>query len=339
MAFAERRNFAIQHKIPFDPNLRRAQIVAPSVLCLERNFEGTVSLLQEIRDTVFTGRQPALLHLSNVEEIEVAAVLALAAEVYCIRHTIGKTMLTGTYPRNKSVLRAMDRMGYFKMLEVVGDREATDEHDPDEPHYLKFFTHNRAEPEIADMFVESLEGNLFELNALARQRLVGALKEAMGNTDEHAHPEGTPHLRMRRRWWMSAWISPSHEDLTVAFYDMGVGIPNTIKLGEFEAIINALMSLGRWRFELKPTDSTLIAAATEYHRSGTGSDERGRGFTDMKRFVDTCDDGVLRVISNRGTYIYRKDGERTVDHRGTLGGTIVEWSFRHGGKVELYDAA
>jgi hypothetical protein len=82
----------------------------------------------------------------------------------------------------------------------------------------------------------------------------------------------------------------------------------------------------------------MIAAATELYRTSTGQSGRGRGFRDMKRFIDECDDGELRVLSNRGSYRYMKDGEQIDDQEFSIGGTLIEWRVRHGQAVEFEDA-
>jgi hypothetical protein len=87
----------------------------------------------------------------------------------------------------------------------------------------------------------------------------------------------------------------------------------------------------------QPSDGEMILAATELYRTSTGQSGRGQGFRNMKRFVDVCTDGELRVLSNRGRYVYMKDTENHDDASLSIGGTVVEWRFRHDGSVEMKD--
>jgi hypothetical protein len=92
----------------------------------------------------------------------------------------------------------------------------------------------------------------------------------------------------------------------------------------------------RWAWS--PGDGHMIAAATEIYRTSTGQSGRGRGFRDMNRFIDECDDGELRVLSNRGSYRYIKDQEQIDDEELSIGGTLIEWRVRHGQAVDFEDA-
>jgi hypothetical protein len=118
--------------------------------------------------------------------------------------------------------------------------------------------------------------------------------------------------------------------MMIMILDQGVGIPNTLDANLLDLIAAALGD-----FKLRPTDGYMIKAATELHRTSTSQATRGRGFRDMKRFVDTCDDGELRVMSNRGTYAYVKGQETIDDHDASIGGTLIEWRVRHAAMVEV----
>src|SRR3546814_15751737 len=92
----------------------------------------------------------------------------------------------------------------------------------------------------------------------------------------------------------------------------------------------ALANISKLKLSTQPSDGEMILAATEYHRSGTGGKGRGRGFADMKRFVDICTDGELRVLSNRGSYHYLSGAEAHGNAETSLGGTLLEWRFQIG---------
>lgn len=103
--------------------------------------------------------------------------------------------------------------------------------------------------------------------------------------------------------------------------DQGAGVPATLD----PTLIERALSLGRFH-GLQPRDSELIKNASELRRTSIGSSGRGKGIETMKRFIDTTGDGELNIYSNRGLYIHSSDGEdSTIDHDGTLGGTLVQW--------------
>jgi hypothetical protein len=163
--------------------------------------------------------------------------------------------------------------------------------------------------------------------------MVAALKEAMGNADEHAYKETTEYPFMRGRWWVTGYVDPVQREMMIMLLDQVIGVPRSLgpNLADW---LDSFLNEKRWT----PSDGHMIAAATELHRSSTGQSGRGKGFRDMKRFVDTCDDGELRVLSNRGSYCYRKGAERIGNEELSLGGTLIEWRIRHGSSVEVEDA-
>lgn len=119
----------------------------------------------------------------------------------------------------------------------------------------------------------------------------------------------------------------------IGLLDHGVGVPETLDATVLE-MVKAAITRWSWR----PGDGHMIAAATEIYRTSTGQRGRGRGFRDMKRFIDTCDDGELRVLSNRGGYRYMKGEEQIDDQELSIGGTLIEWRVRHGQLVDFEDA-
>jgi hypothetical protein len=120
--------------------------------------------------------------------------------------------------------------------------------------------------------------------------------------------------------------------MMIMILDQGIGIPKRLEPTIFEQV-KAIM-----RLTMAPSDGNMISAATELWRTSTGQGGRGRGFQDMKRFIDTCDDGELRVFSNRGAYTYMKDAAASVaDFKDSMGGTLVQWRVRHAEKVEVSD--
>lgn len=330
--------YAWHHQIPYDPHARRHQIVLPSVFSLAENYEDTVAKINEIYEFAVVQRKPVMLHFNHVRQIEPAATLVLVSEIFRARHLRSPRFVTGTYPSDQNVYRGLKEMGFYRLLNVQ-DMEGVPSLplEPGRPVFLQFVSENRVIPEFADGFVGLIEKHLFEMNELARSRLVVAIKEAMSNTLDHAHPQSDQGNTMRNRWWLSSWVNLIDREVTVVFYDQGVGIPSTLDALSFEKIAAAFYNLFKLKFDTQPSDSQMIAAATEYHRSGKG-DGRGRGFTDMKRFIDICCDGELRVLSNRGKYHYMKgQQEIPADALSSLGGTVVEWRFRNDGALEMVD--
>ena len=321
----------------FDSNLARRPVILPATFSLATNYEETVAILIAIRSLALHEGMPVLLHFEHVKRIDPAAALALVAEIYRVRNLRGRLLISGTYPPVWEVYDGLKNMGFFKLLSVAERSDIPDrEPDVNKPVYFQFFTDNRANWDLPDMFVEIVEKHIMSLNDLARQRLVKAIGEAITNTLDHAHPNPIQGS-MKNRWWLSASFNIAKREVSVVVLDQGVGIPNTLPASEFEQLRAYLVNFLNFRLSSEPSDGEKILAATAYHRSGTGSIGRGRGFHDMKDFIDVCADGELRVLSNRGGYHYMDGREGYENFELSLGGTLIEWRFRHTGIVEMKD--
>jgi hypothetical protein len=134
-----------------------------------------------------------------------------------------------------------------------------------------------------------------------------------------------------RRWWLAGHLDKSNKEMMIMILDQGIGIPNHLEPTLFEKV--AALLERRW----SPSDGAMIQAATELYRTSTLQGGRGKGFRDMKRFIDACDDGELRVLSNRGSYSYTKVTEKFDDHTTSIGGTLIEWRVRNQAVAEIRD--
>jgi hypothetical protein len=110
-------------------------------------------------------------------------------------------------------------------------------------------------------------------------------------------------------------------------FDQGAGIPATLD----RTMLEAIRQLGFIGSNVN-SDGAMIQAATKIGRTSTGQSGRGKGFETMRRFIDSCEDGELRIFSNHGGYLYTKASETIFDDvSGSLGGTLVLWRIRHSG--------
>lgn len=335
---AERLSFSRANNVPFDRNLERVQIVLPTVVSLHENYAATMDAIFAMRAGALREGRKVLVHFGQVERIDPAAALVLVAEIHRIRSLRSSAALTGTYPRLRSIYDLLSDMGFFHLLQIseaYGRPAQTD--DPTRPIFLRFMTGRKVESELVDRFVSVVEEHLMPLNAVARGKLVAAVIEAMNNTLDHAHPTRVEGETMPHRWWMSSWINIADCEVMVMLFDQGVGIPNTLEPNRYEKIRAILAGLRTLRLTSEPSDGEMIAAATELHRTSTLEGGRGKGFRNMKQFVDVCNDGELRVLSNRGRYTYMGENEIYDNESQSLGGTIIEWRFRHDGVVEMED--
>lgn len=335
LAAEAQASFVFKHQVAFPTHRDRIPIMVPEVFSLRENHQQTVATVKVLRDTVLSDKRPVQLYFDQLKKLEPAAALLLVAEIFrCRQLRPFRTgySVTGNYPADREIFFLLRELGFFRALSVDSHEKQIPDDRPrgERPHFIGFQTMNSVHPELAARFCDVVAAGAFEMSPLSRVKMIASLKEAMQNAHEHAYRTEGDYDVMRRRWWLAGHINPAHNEMMVMILDQGVGIPNTLEPKLFEQI-SSLLKLN-WAV----SDSTMIAAATQIRRTSTNQSGRGRGFDDMKRFIDSCTDGELRVCSNAGQFIYTKNKEETADYDGSIGGTLVEWRVRHqGATVEL----
>lgn len=332
---AIQKAFQVRYDVPGPRQKARLPIMIPERLSLRENYKETVQMIVGLRDAVLRGNTPIQLYFDRVRYLEPAATLLLVAEIFrCrqLRKWRGGHTVMGNYPSTSEIFFQLREMGFYQVLDV-DERESVPDGRPaeDRPHFIRFRTMNSVIPRLAADFGEVVSRAAFAMNDLAKKRMVAALKEAMGNAHEHAYERPGDYPVMPKRWWLAGHLHPANREMMIMILDQGIGIPNTLEPTIFEQLAALLKLSG------SPTDAKMIQAATELHRTSTGKAGRGQGFQDMKRFVDTCDDGELWVVSNRGAYTYMKEDQAISENESSIGGTLIQWRIRHARTVEVND--
>jgi len=245
-------------------------------------------------------------------------------------------MLTGTYPDDSLVYWRLKEVGFFELLDI------TDLHDGPPPAkskdsgetFMKFCTGNTVLPDVANDFVKALVNGNSIIKSVNSGQLYGAIIEAMKNATEHAYQAATGHDVMPKRWWLAGISNPTKGEVVIVLYDQGVGIPHTLDQTLRDRMQKVAARLGarvQRALGLPATiyDSYMIDAATKLGRTSTKRQGRGKGFQTMKKFVNNCTGGELRIYSSQGVYQYANRAIKLRDENVSLGGTLIEWRISH----------
>ena len=131
--------------------------------------------------------------------------------------------------------------------------------------------------------------------------------------------------------------APQHDqpgELYLAFYDIGIGIQNSLRrnlvgAGEhaLEAIDKLAATLGVGSGKLQ--DTQLLRIAVEHNRTTTGLPFRGKGLPEMKAFAASTTGGRLTMVSGFAQYNFRANsGPATVVRcEQTTVGTLILWNL------------
>jgi hypothetical protein len=153
-----------------------------------------------------------------------------------------------------------------------------------------------------------------------KELFADCLNEAVVNTVGHAYKFSVNHTppRSLRKWWMFSLLKD--DNLFVAIYDQGVGIPRSLKKKpEF-------IDYFRMR---NYNDAMLIQAAIGSKMTSTRLPHRGKGLPEMLEFSQNLRKGGLSIWSQNGGVTYNASLEDEKRHRvsESLPGTLVLWSI------------
>lgn len=303
----------------------RIIIDAPTVCSLSSNREEFFSFINLIRRTILDDRYPIFINFHLVEKMGVSAALILAAEIYRCRklrqYKNGHSVM-GNYPRTNSVKSTLSKIGFFNSIQVVDPGFEHEIPDQDDEVFIKMQSYKRVNTEDISAFATECLSYFAHLSVVARQRLNGAINEAISNALEHAFKMKGDYVGLAPLAWLCAVVNVEKTQFTIMVFDQGIGIPRTVPV-LWKDRISHLLSAGYL------SDSALIRIANELFRTSTGMGGRGQGFRTMRRFVEACNDGELRVFSNRGAYLYKRDEESELDDTTeSMGGTLVWWRIK-----------
>lgn len=323
-------------RLPLDaPRRNRIALVVPSELSLKDNYEETVAFIDALRLHALQEFRPVDLFFENVVYLEPAALTVLTAEIHrCrnLRRIGGKPAVSGYYPTDPAIYRQLREIGFFRLLDIADRAPAeTRSGDGAERLVLPFLTDayvtSDRSAQFIDLLADAIEGAA-PMDEQSKRYLQGAIVEAMKNSAEHAYKLKPRYQALGHRWWLTGVFDRTANEVSIILFDQGVGIPATLEPDLLDIIESLTRAQG-----LQPRDSLMIEVATRPGQTSTGQSGRGLGFKTMRKFVDACDDGDLIVYSNHGNYLYARSGTARGDGSLSLGGTLIQWRFRHSGPI------
>jgi hypothetical protein len=166
--------------------------------------------------------------------------------------------------------------------------------------------------------IEAYEGRLAEplIDGIFR-----GLGEAMTNAKHHAYTglrqDQLNFTQPEDDWWMFSQARDGM--LTVAFCDLGVGIPVTLPRKK-PGLFARLVALGSAN-----SDAACIKEAIDDSMTSTNLPGRGHGLGNIINVVSKSPRGVVMVMSNRGCYIINKGKKTALDFRESILGTLIFW--------------
>lgn len=285
----------------------------------------------EIESAVRRGSRVSLI-FAETKVIAIDALTYLLALIQKIRWYHGQNAITGTYPASRKVERLLTDSGFYKILGV----KSRIKFKPSSIRYVKYRSDTKLLGEHIEILRQDLLGDDFQLDKVIARKLVRAIKEAMSNVSHHAYAnKSLRSKKMLGRWWLTACLNLSKNQISFSFYDCGVGIPKTLIRQYGIEHVRALISLLP---AIEPDDSEMIKAAVQLGRTGTQQQNRGKGLQDMHQLINKVEGGSLTIHSRHGSYLYNFADTKTQNFSEFLEGTLITWILPLDKVIENIDA-
>lgn len=160
----------------------------------------------------------------------------------------------------------------------------------------------------------------------SRNYAFNAVSESFSNVWQHAYylqPE-LPNASPLKKWWIA--IERVDDQLFMAVYDVGIGIPRSTRKKSWYASLKAdlLGLLGGLNGDCQDIKTALEYGFSRYNKQG-----RGNGLPAIKELVEVNPDGDLYIVSGKGIYKYRSKlkKEEWTNLEFSFPGTLIQWNL------------
>lgn len=269
----------------------------PVNFSLLENYKTVISSINSILNKMTFTTKKIILDMSEVEYIDIAALIYIKMILKIIRKNKKRLTLFGVYPNNQSIKK------YFIDSGII----VTDA--PDKNH--KMVEGSEVEAELISNIISNIEKKGYNISLNSKKALYSILLELMDNTQQHAY------RNKKENWYF--YLECFDNKIKFIFLDNGDGITETIRKQNFEFYFaSKKLALS----ELY-SDSVVLkmALAGNYNVSSTREKNRNKGLPNIySRFLEN-EIHNLKIISRRATHNLNNN----IDLENDLKGTLFYW--------------
>lgn len=255
-----------------------------------------------IRDTK---KEKIFLDFRDVEVLYPDGAIYL---VHKLDKLLNKKSIKGRSSSHTTVRAMLSKLGLHKLMGIA-------EYRPVKliPMVERWHIIEGSNAELGDKYDE-IEAQIDKIVKDKRSKLIlhNAISEAITNVINHAYDLKDAY----KKWLLFFAIVPEQNSCFIVLSDLGKTIPATVPVTWKEKMLN----LNDLYFSKK--DSQLIELATKLHKSQTGLDYRGKGFTDIMQVEQDMTGSKVMVVSRSGAWS-SEDGHN--DYPVPIQGTTVNW--------------
>ncbi|MGE1562731.1 ATP-binding protein [Pantoea septica] len=302
----------------------------------DKSYLDTMNIISAISRCARSGSQKAHLDFSQTEFIKAASILTLYA---AIEQAIseGATFKIISFPRNIQATRVIKRSGIEKLCR-------DNSHKPNfDGEFIPVISGSSGD--FRDEIVDFIQYKIYKNKMSAHTESIygGAIQEAINNVAYHAYPDTQE--SSKKRWWVKCDLAG--DQLFLALYDKGVGIPETVMKRPWyeeilkntypdlkEKIVDELVNEGISKKDMIRYKIGMISDARKIHISmigdvtGTDQSKHGQGSKSIKALVSENAHGTLWIYSNNGLYKLESGIVKTYDLPKPMPGTLLQWNIK-----------
>lgn len=255
-----------------------------------------------IRDTT---KRPIFLDFKDVEILYPDGAIYLVHKLDKLCH---KTNVKGRSSSLTTVRAMLSKLGMHKLMKIA-------EYRPTKlvPIVERWHIIEGVSAELGEKYDEiEVQINKIVKDKKNKMILQNAISEAITNVINHAYDLED----IYKKWLLFFALDPDNDSCYIVLSDLGKTIPATVPVTWKEKMMN-LNDL-----YLSKKDSQLIELATKLHKSATGLDYRGKGFTDIMQVERDMDGSKVMVVSRNGAWSSEAGPK---DYPDAVQGTTVNW--------------
>ncbi|GAA3923774.1 hypothetical protein [Litoribacillus peritrichatus] len=326
--------------------LKRNRIVVhlPERMNFSNEYDSTVQCLTAIRkltslyENVKTDLPKKALKLASVNfdklaSISTSAALVLTAEVSKWNISIRKKLKPQVENWNKDIFIQFEQLGFFDLFENKPSRKNTETSASPDVDFVRYVKGQCGNSDEAKAKKKELKAEIIKLvgdNVAKWTILHSGLTEAVTNVTHHAYPD--EELCEEKSWYLTGSYNKQSKEMKVAFFDQGIGIPNSLPASQIWEKVLSYFSKLQLPIAEQAKHAKLLEAAVSIDRTSTDKNDRGKGLQDLLEFIRERGEGYLSIFSYHGLYkCWIENGKEYSKAEGMkrpLNGTLIIWNVK-----------
>ena len=338
-------------KLNIKGNHRLNDIKLPSKIDFEENIENVLTVSSQIENYMQSHvRGNFIIDHSLIADASIAGMLYLVGQIsrlvfprnFKISKKLKYNKHYGLKNADSKLKYLFYKIGYWQYFGISKPYHI--EQTIKDNYFLSIESNNKSDITLLNKIKKFIKEKVTIFDSYIKEyKFDDAIKEAMGNSIEHAY--GDDYLepgKTKGKWWICGHYDNIDKTLELVFYDYGIGIRESMKKNMGEEAERRLID--KFSDKFINNDADLISIAIEgklskYKRYKER--DRGKGFQRFKDFAKSSGfDCNLNVVSGNGSYKYLYSGNTKEEHiekkqlSNSIDGMLIKWKIKLGDENE-----